>query len=348
MLAEEATHSRASASPVLSVTDLHTYFDADGGVVHAVDGVSFDLYPGETFGIVGESGSGKSVTCRSLIGLLPSPPAHTQGAVTYQGRNLVGLRLSELQKIRGRHIAMIFQDPMTSLNPVMRVGDQIMESLTVHERLNRNGRKARAIELLRLVGIPLPERRMRDYPHLFSGGMRQRVLIAIALACNPKILLADEPTTALDVTIQDQILTLLLELQQKLGMSVILVSHDLGVVAETCSRVAVMYAGQIVEMTDTETLLTRPRHPYTIGLLHSLPGRGASSGSGSRYLQPIPGAPPPLVNPPQGCRFYDRCSLGEEACRSWATELLEVGGSRVGPGHAARCRRHAEVDALYD
>ena len=333
-----ATESEAS-SPVLTVADLYTYFDSEGGVVHAVDGVSFDLYPGETFGIVGESGSGKSVTCRSLIGLLPSPPAKTRGVVSYQGRNLVGLRLSELQKIRGEHIAMIFQDPMTSLNPVMRVGDQIMESLKVHERLNRRGMKARAVELMRLVGIPLPERRMRDYPHQFSGGMRQRVLIAIALACNPKILLADEPTTALDVTIQDQILTLLLQLQQSLGMSVILVSHDLGVIAETCSRVAVMYAGQIVEMTDTEALLTRPRHPYTIGLLRSLPGRE----TGSKYLQPIPGAPPPLVNPPEGCRFYDRCPLAEEACREWSSDLLEAE-----PAHVVRCRRFAEVGTISD
>jgi len=228
---------------------------------------------------------------------------------------------------------------MTSLNPVMRVGDQIMESLKVHERLSRAARRARAVELMRLVGIPLAERRMRDYPHQFSGGMRQRVLIAIALACNPKVVLADEPTTALDVTIQDQILTLLLQLQQTLGMSMILVSHDLGVVAETCTRVAVMYAGQIVEMTDTDTLLTRPCHPYTVGLLHSLPGRD----TGSKYLQPISGSPPRLVNPPEGCRFYDRCALAEEECRAWSTEMLEAE-----PEHLVRCRRFAQVGTLYD
>lgn len=286
----------------------------------------------------GESGSGKSVTCRSLIGLLP-PSVKTRGTVTYGGRNILHLRLPALQLIRGEHIAMIFQDPMTSLNPVMRVGDQIIESLKAHQRGSRSEQKARAIELMRLVGIPVPERRMRDYPHQFSGGMRQRVLIAIALACSPKILLADEPTTALDVTIQDQILTLLLQLQGQLGMSVIMVSHDLGVVAETCSRVAVMYAGQIVEMTDSENLLTHPRHPYTIGLLHSMPGRD----TGSRYLKPIPGAPPSLIDPPQGCRFHDRCPLAEEACLTWETELLDVR-----PGHTARCRRFPEVETLYD
>lgn len=337
--AANALESEEGPAPVLSIRDLYTYFATDGGVVHAVDGVSFDLYPGETFGIVGESGSGKSVTCRSIIGLLPRRTAHTTGAVVYQGRNLASLRLSELQKIRGEHIAMIFQDPMTSLNPVMRVGDQIMESLKVHERLSRAARRARAVELMRLVGIPLGERRMRDYPHQFSGGMRQRALIAIALACNPKVVLADEPTTALDVTIQDQILTLLLQLQQTLGMSMILVSHDLGVVAETCTRVAVMYAGQIVEMTDTHTLLTRPCHPYTVGLLHSLPGRD----TGSKYLQPISGSPPRLVNPQEGCRFYDRCALAEEECRAWSTEMIEAE-----PEHLVRCRRFAQVGTLYD
>ena len=326
----------AEGTPVLSVRDLYTYFRTPRGVLQAVDGVSFDLYPGETFGIVGESGSGKSVTCRSLIGLLPSPPAHTTGSVIYGGRNLVGLSSKQMQKIRGAHIAMIFQDPMTSLNPVMRVGDQIEEVLRIHTPLNRTERRNTAVQLLKRVSIPMAERRLDDYPHQFSGGMRQRVLIAMALACKPKILLADEPTTALDVTIQDQILSLLLALQREFGMSVILVSHDLGVIAETCDRVAVMYGGQIVEVADTRTLLTRPKHPYTAGLLRSLPGQQTES----RYLTPIPGAPPVLIDPPKGCRFFDRCALRAEECKTWKTELLQVGDN-----HLARCRRHEYLEA---
>ncbi len=326
-----------TGEPLLSVRDLRTFFVTDRGVLRAVDGVSFDLYAGETFGIVGESGSGKSVTCRSLIGLLPSPPAHTTGTVRFGGRNLVGLPMSEMQKVRGAQISMIFQDPMSSLNPVMSVGDQIAEAMEAHTSLNRAERRKAAIELMRSVGIPLAGRRVGAYPHEFSGGMRQRVLIAIALACRPKILLADEPTTALDVTIQDQILSLLLSLRDEFGMSIILVSHDLGVIAETCTRVAVMYGGQIVEMTDTETLLTHPRHPYTVGLLRSLPG----TETGSRYLTPIPGAPPSLIDPPPGCRFYERCSLRTEQCRDWPAELLTVGQN-----HLARCLRHEHVEEI--
>jgi len=326
----------AEGTPVLSVRDLYTYFRTPRGVLQAVDGVSFDLYPGETFGIVGESGSGKSVTCRSLIGLLPSPPAHTTGSVLYGGRNLVGLSGRQMQGVRGAHIAMIFQDPMTSLNPVMRVGDQIEEVLQIHTPLDRTERRNTAVQLLKRVSIPMAERRLDDYPHQFSGGMRQRVLIAMALACKPKILLADEPTTALDVTIQDQILSLLLALQREFGMSVILVSHDLGVIAETCDRVAVMYGGQIVELADTRTLLTRPKHPYTAGLLRSLPGQQTDS----RYLTPIPGAPPVLIDPPKGCRFFDRCPLRAEECKTWKTELLQVGAN-----HLSRCRRHEYLEA---
>ena len=321
--------------PILAVRDLRTYFGTDAGVLHAVDNVSFDLYPGETFGIVGESGSGKSVTCRSLIGLLP-PSAHTTGSVQYNGRELVGLPSRAMQGLRGAHISMIFQDPMSALNPVMKVGAQIAEALEAHGKAGRAGRRAEAINLMRLVGIPLAERRVDDYPHQFSGGMRQRVVIAIALACRPRILLADEPTTALDVTIQDQILSLLLALQREFGMSVILVSHDLGVIAETCDRVAVMYGGQIVELGSAATLLTRPRHPYTVGLLRSLPGATAT-----RYLTPIPGAPPSLVDPAPGCRFYDRCPLHTDRCRTWATELLDVDADGR---HLARCWRYDEVE----
>ncbi len=335
----EYSMPNSAGEPLLSVRDLYTYFATPRGVLRAVDGVSFDLYPGETFGIVGESGCGKSVTCRSLIGLLPIPPASTVGSVLYGGKNLVKLSRSAMQKVRGAHISMIFQDPMSSLNPVMRVGDQIEEALQAHTDMRRAERRRAVVELLRQVRIPMAEQRIDDYPHQFSGGMRQRVLIAIALASKPHILLADEPTTALDVTIQDQILSLLLGLQRELGMSMILVSHDLGVIAETCTRVAVMYAGQIVEMADTATLLTKPRHPYTIGLLKSLPDRETRT----RYLTPISGAPPDLVDLPAGCRFFDRCPLREDPCRTWTTELLGVG-----PHHMSRCRRHQVVEELGD
>ena len=334
-----AETDRTTAAPLLRVQNLYTYFSTPRGVLRAVDGVSFDLYEGETFGIVGESGSGKSVTCRSLIGLLPSPPAHTVGSVQYGGRNLVGLSSRALQRVRGAHIAMVSQDPMTALNPVMRIGAQIEEALAAHTRSSRTERRQIAVDLLRRVRIPSAEQRLRDYPHQFSGGMRQRVLIAIALACRPKILLADEPTTALDVTIQDQILSLIVALQREFGMSVILVSHDLGVIAETCTRVAVMYGGQIVELADAATLLTRQKHPYTLGLLKSLPGRD----TGSRYLTPIPGGPPDLVDPPMGCRFFDRCPLRTEACRTWKTALLSVG-----PEHASRCIRHQDMEEIRD
>lgn len=323
---------------VLSVEDLFTYIATDHGVVRAVDGVSFELLRGEVLGIVGESGSGKSVTCRSIVGLMPSPPAHSVGTVLYAGskdENLLELSPNELQALRGAHISMIFQDPMSSLNPVVRIGDQIAESVGAHRPdLSRDDRRARALELMQRVGIPMAEPRMRDYPHQFSGGMRQRVLIAIALASHPKILLADEPTTALDVIIQDQILSLLLELQRDFGMSMILVSHDIGVIAQMCDRIAVMYAGQIVELTDATTLLTAPRHPYTVGLLDSIPDAHASG----EQLRAISGQPPSLIDVPDGCRFVARCPLATDACRAWETELLAVTET-----HAVRCLRHDEV-----
>ena len=327
-----------AAPPVLEVEDLHTYIATDAGVVRAVDGVSFSVGEREILGLVGESGCGKSVTCRTIAGLMPSPPARSSGHVrlaAYGDRNLLTLSPTELQRLRGEHLSMVFQDPMSALNPVMRVGDQIEEAVKVHERLGSRARRTRAIELMERVGIPVPERRMRDYPHQFSGGMRQRVLIAMAIAGRPKVLLADEPTTALDVLIQDQILSLLLELQRDFGMSMILVSHDLGVVAEMCDRVAVMYAGQIVELADTATLLGGPRHPYTISLLRSLP----DVNSESRYLRSIGGAPPALVDVPDGCRFAPRCPLALDRCREWETELLSAGAE----GHTARCWRHEET-----
>jgi oligopeptide/dipeptide ABC transporter ATP-binding protein len=322
---------------VLRVDDLHTYIATTGGVVRAVDGVSFALREGEILGLVGESGCGKSVTCRTLVGLMPSPPAWSIGDVRYAGlpgKNLLKLSAAELQRLRGAHLSMIFQDPMSALNPVMRIGDQIEEAVAAHARVGPRERRRRAIQLLDRVGIPAASRRLRSYPHEFSGGMRQRALIAVALASRPRILLADEPTTALDVIIQDQILSLLLELQRDFGMSMVLVSHDLGVIAEMCDRIAVMYAGQIVELTDTRTLLEEPRHPYTISLLRSLPDAERRS----RYLSSIPGTPPQLIRVPPGCRFADRCPLAIDKCRAWDTELLAVDGD-----HLVRCLRHDDA-----
>jgi peptide/nickel transport system ATP-binding protein/oligopeptide transport system ATP-binding protein len=336
-VAAVAPVAETAVDNVLEVTDLHTYIGTEDGVVRAVDGISFSLRQGEILGVVGESGSGKSVACRTLAGLMPSPPAQSLGDVRYSGfpgRNLLELRPAEQQRLRGAHISMIFQDPMSALNPVMRIGDQIEESVAAHSQISRGERRRRAIELLERVGIPAPERRLRDYPHQFSGGMRQRVLIASAIASHPRILLADEPTTALDVIIQDQILSLLLELQRDFGMSMILVSHDLGVIAEMCDRIAVMYAGQIVELTDARTLLTEPSHPYTISLLRSLPDAERKS----RYLLSIPGTPPRLVDVKPGCRFAERCPLSTIECRTWDTELLAVTDQ-----HLARCRRHDDA-----
>ncbi len=322
--------------PVMRIDDLYVTFETDGGTVHAVDGVSFSLRRGEIFGLVGESGCGKSATLRSLIGLLP-PGSRTAGYVHYGDRNLLSLGERAMRRVRGEHVSMIFQDPMTFLNPVLRIDEQIDEALRQHTSLGRAARRARALELMRLVGIPVAQRRLREHPHQFSGGMRQRVLIAIALACNPRVLLADEPTTALDVTIQDQILKLLIHLRNTLGTSIVLVSHDLAVIVQTCERVAVMYGGQIVELAETRELIRNPRHPYTVGLLNSLP----SVDSATRYLTPILGSPPGLIQPPDGCRFHDRCPLGEDACRAWATELIEIS-----PGHLVRCRRHNLVETI--
>jgi oligopeptide/dipeptide ABC transporter ATP-binding protein len=324
---------------ILVIADLHTYIATDRGVVRAVDGVSFALREGEILGLVGESGSGKSVTCRTIAGLMPSPPATSIGEVRYRGlpgRNLLELGSAEKQRVRGAHISMIFQDPMSALNPVVRVGDQLEEAVGAHSRLSARERQARALELLERVGIPAAARRMRSYPHEFSGGMRQRVLIAMALASNPRILLADEPTTALDVIIQDQILSLLLELQRDFGMSMVLVTHDLGVIAEMADRVAVMYAGQIVELGDTRTLLTEPRHPYTISLLRSLPEAETTS----KYLPSIAGSPPQLIDIEPGCRFAPRCPLSTTACREAEVELVPAAGTS---GHLARCVRHHET-----
>ena len=290
---------------LMEVKDLHVSFDTHGGEVKAVRGVSFDLYKGETLAIVGESGSGKSVTTKALMRLIPNPPGRIkEGHILFgKDRDLVKLSEKEMQKVRGKEMSMIFQDPMTSLNPTMKVGKQIMEGLIKHQKLSKAAARERAIELLRLVGIAQPEIRMNQYPHQFSGGMRQRVVVAIALSCNPKVLIADEPTTALDVTIQAQILELMKDLQNKIETSIIFITHDLGVVANVADRVAVMYGGQIVEMGTVDEIFYDPRHPYTWGLLSSMP---SLDNDGKTELTAIPGTPPDLTNPPKGCPFAPR------------------------------------------
>jgi len=291
-------------SPLLSVRDLRVSFATDDGQVRAVDGVSFDLDAGEVLAIVGESGCGKSVTAQTLIGLTRSPNTTITGSVLFDGRDLTTLADNELQKLRGARIAMVFQDPMTSLNPVYRVGDQIVEAIRAHRDIPKARALEHAVALLEQVGIPNPQRRVRDYPHEFSGGMRQRVMIAMALSCEPEVLIADEPTTALDVTIQAQILDLLRKLNRENNVAVVLITHDLGVVAELAHRVVVMYAGQVVEQASLETLFAAPGHPYTRGLLNSI---ARMDGPRSERLPQIPGHPPSLLNPPHGCRFAARC-----------------------------------------
>jgi len=319
--------------PLLRVRDLKTYFvtDRGAGTARAVDGVSFDLQPGETLGIVGESGCGKTVTSLSILRLIPEPPGHIRPGsyIEFEGRNLLTLAPKELRAIRGNRIAMIFQEPMTSLNPVLTIGDQVAEAAIVHQRLSRRAARARAIEMLQQVGIPDPESRVDDYPHQLSGGMRQRVMIAMALICHPQILIADEPTTALDVTIQAQILELLARLQQQLGMAVLLITHDLGVVAGTADRVVVMYAGQVVESAPTPELFARPRHPYTEGLMASIPRLDRPR----ERLHSIPGSVPAATAWPAGCRFHPRCPFAWEKCRTEEPPLLDTEVA----GHAARC-----------
>jgi oligopeptide/dipeptide ABC transporter ATP-binding protein len=325
------------SEPLLRVEDLRTHFVTDDGVVRAVDGVSFELRAGETLALVGESGSGKSVTALSLLRLVPEPPGRIVGGqVRFQGRDLLGLPSGEMRRVRGRQISMIFQEPMTSLNPVFSCGEQVAETLVQHERLSWREAHARAVELLRMVGIPAPEQRAGEYPHQLSGGMRQRVMIAMALACRPALLIADEPTTALDVTIQAQILDLLRRLQAELGMAVLLITHDLGVVAEMADRVAVMYAGQVVEACDVRAAFHRTRHPYTAGLLCSLPRIGTR---GMR-LRVIPGQVPDAAHFPPGCRFHPRCPVAVERCFA-----LEPPLAIVEADHAARCWRAEEIAA---
>ena len=307
--------------PLLSLRHLVTAFDTDEGYLRAVDDVSFDVQPGQTLGIVGESGCGKSVTSLAILRLIPSPPGLIErGEALFAGKDLFQASEKEMRAIRGNDISMIFQEPMTSLNPVYTVGSQIVEAIRLHRPLSRRAAKARAIELLELVGIPAPSERVDSYPHTLSGGMRQRAMIAMALACEPRLLIADEPTTALDVTIQAQILDLLRSLQAELGMSIIFISHDLGLMAEFTHEIAVMYAGKIVEHAATETLFASPRHPYTRGLLQSLP----SQRNRGKRLPTIPGIVPDLSVLPPGCRFQDRCELVTDQCRVEEPSLQRI------------------------
>ncbi len=333
-----ATESAGADGPVLEVRDLHVQIAARHGTVRAVDGVSLDVDRGEAVGLVGESGSGKSMTLRAILGVLPPEAKITSGEILLDGTNLVGLRSSELNHIRGPKISMIFQEPMSALNPVMRVGYQIAEGPSVHLGYSRAKARERALELMRRVGIPDPERRFRAYPHEFSGGMRQRVMIAIALSCDPEIILCDEPTTALDVTIQDQILRLLAQLCRESNVSLIFVTHDLPVVAQLCQRVAVMYGGELVERGSVRDVLLDPRHPYTLGLVRSAPDVEFVRES----LVPIPGSPPSLVSPPSGCRFHPRCAFVEEDCTVEPTPLRQVDGDRwTACLHYERCEEAA-------
>jgi peptide/nickel transport system ATP-binding protein len=306
----------AETAPLLEVDGLTTHFFTRDGVVRAVDGVSFSVYPGETLAIVGESGCGKSVTSLSILRLIASPPGRiVAGRLNFAGRDLLTLTEPEMRAVRGNEISMIFQEPMTSLNPVLTIGRQIAETLTLHRGFSHENALARAVELLKLVNMPEPERRVTQYPHQISGGMRQRVMIAMALACDPRLLIADEPTTALDVTIQAQILDLMRKLKEKTGAAIMLITHDLGVVAEMAQRVVVMYAGRKVEEAPVASLFAQPRHPYTQGLLDSIPHLGAAGGNGRKRLQEIPGMVPSMREAIAGCIFAPRCAHATERCR---------------------------------
>ena len=322
--------------PILVVDDLHVQFGTQRGLVYAVNGISFDIAPGETLGIVGESGCGKSVTSLALLGILARNGRVTRGTAEFEGRDLLKLTDAELRRIRGKEVAMIFQDPMTSLNPVLTVGRQIREALETHFGMDRADADRRASELLDQVGIPSAKIRLKDYPHQFSGGMRQRAMIAMALACEPKLLIADEPTTALDVTIQAQILELLRELVAERNTALIMITHDLGVVAGMCERVNVMYAGMFVETGEATQLFARPRHPYTLGLLQSVPRLDAGR---RQELQPIPGAPRNMLSPPSECPFAPRCRYEVEESRQEVPPLDELE-----PGHHVRCFNPVPAD----
>lgn len=309
--------------PLLSITNLHTRFHTYEGVVTAVDGINIDVYQGETLGVVGESGCGKSVTALSILRLLPSPPAEIQGTILFDNMNLLDLNLDEIRQIRGNSISMIFQEPMTSLNPVLTIGEQISEAIKLHQGVTRQEAWAKAVEMLQMVQIPSPEIRAGEYPHKLSGGMRQRAMIAMALSCHPRLLLADEPTTALDVTIQAQIVELMERLKEEIRTSIVLITHNLGLIAEMAKRVVVMYMGKVVEEALVEDLFLEPLHPYTHGLLESIPWIGRKMKTGRKQLQEIPGMVPSLLEMPEGCRFHPRCSRAMDICRKEEPILIQ-------------------------
>ncbi|MEI6875898.1 MAG: ABC transporter ATP-binding protein [Spirochaetota bacterium] len=325
-----------TAEVILEVKNLQTFFHIDEGVVKAVDGVSFELRKGETLGIVGESGSGKSVTNLSIINMIPSPPGRIAGGeVLFMGTDLLKLSINELRSIRGNKISMIFQDPMTSLNPYLRISTQMIETIVLHQKLDKKAAKAKATEMLKLAGIPAPEKRIDQYPHQFSGGMRQRVMIAMALSCNPEILIADEPTSALDVTIQAQILDIIKDLTARLGTSVILITHSLGVVAGMCDTICVMYAGRVVERGITMEIFNEPKHPYTQGLIKSVPRIDKAS---KERLFSIRGQPPNVIDLPDCCPFYPRCDKAMDVCKRKYPASKDLGN-----GHAVSCWLYTEA-----
>ena len=328
-----------SKQPLLKVNNLKTYFFTDDGVVKAVDGVNFEVYPGETLGIVGESGCGKSVTSLSILRLLDEKGKIVDGEIIFEGKDLVKLDENEMREIRGNDIAMIFQEPMVALNPVYTVGDQIMEAIILHQKVHKDEARKIAIDMLRKVGIPEPEKRVDEYPHELSGGMRQRAMIAMALSCHPKLLIADEPTTALDVTIQAQILELMKQLQKDLGMAIIMITHDLGVIAEISDRVAVMYAGKMVEYTDVKRLFKNPKHPYTWALLNAIPRLDIEQ----ERVFSIPGVVPDALHFPSGCKFHTRCEFATEKCRNEEPGLIEIED-----GHFVACWNIEKLEAAKD
>lgn len=328
-------------SKLLEVRDLKTYFHSDDGVAKAVDGVSFEVEKGKTLGIVGESGCGKTVSCLSVLKLIPIPPGEIVGGeALFDGKDILKMSDHDMRHIRGNDIAMIFQEPMTSLNPVFTCGDQVIEAVTLHQHVSAEDARGRALEMFKLVGIPDPERRLDEYPHQLSGGLRQRVMIGMALSCHPKLLICDEPTTALDVTIQAQILQLLGDLQKEVGMSIIMITHDLGVVAETADDVVVMYAGKVVESADVRTVYHTPQHPYTIGLQQAIPRMGSKR----KRLHQIEGVVPSPLDFPAGCKFNPRCPLADDKCRSREPELV-----RTSTGNKVACWKAGQFDpvAIY-
>jgi oligopeptide/dipeptide ABC transporter ATP-binding protein len=314
---------------LLRVLNLRTRFHIYEGMVTAVDGINLDVYRGETLGVVGESGCGKSVTALSILRLLASPPAEIQGTILFDGKNLLEISLDEIRKIRGNAISMIFQEPMTSLNPVLTIGEQISEAIKLHQGVTRQEAWSKAVEMLQMVQIPSPEIRAKEYPHKLSGGMRQRAMIAMAISCHPRLLLADEPTTALDVTIQAQIIELMIKLKEEMGASIVLITHNLGLIAEMAQRVIVMYTGKVVEEGKVEELFENPLHPYTQGLLGSIPWIGQKLKTGRRQLQEIPGVVPSLLEIPEGCRFHPRCSRVMDICRKEEPPLMQPENGRL-------------------